>query len=580
MTDELNPAERAARLTLSRLYDCINHGRSFRLEAGAGAGKTYSLVEALRHVIATRGLGLLKRHQQVACITYTNVASDEIRARTDAHPVILSTTIHAFCWSIIKDFQPYLRKYLPTLPRWPERIEEIGGIGNRRVDYDLGYASAKLDESYVTLGHSDVIALAVRLIESKKFRTLLGAKFPVLFIDEYQDTNTDFANAVTKHLIGPDSGILVGLFGDHWQKIYDDVCGKIEHPSLVPIDKGSNFRSAKAIVDVLNRMRPDLVQEVKDVSLPGSVVVYHTNSWTGSRLSSAAWKGDLPAEAAHHYLSTVKQRLVSNGWDFSPDKTKVLMLTHAVLADEQGYSTIASIFRGRSEQFAKKEHPYLQFLVDTLEPGFVAYDGNKFGEMLSSFGLHAPSIQYHADKASWKADMESLRSLRSTGTIGQVLDHLRRTGRPSLSEAVERLETAVTDLSLDEGADSSARERLDRTKSLRDVRYAEVVALAKFINGQTPFATKHGVKGAEYENTLVVIGRGWNKYDFNRMLELWGGPFETAQQQLYFEDNRNLFYVACSRPKTRLALLFTQKLSGHALGALAKFFGNRSIEPL
>lgn len=93
MTDELNPAERAAQLTLSSLYGCIDCGRSFRLEAGAGAGKTYSLVEALRYVIKKRGADLLKRHQQVACITYTNVASDEIRARTDANAVILSTTV-------------------------------------------------------------------------------------------------------------------------------------------------------------------------------------------------------------------------------------------------------------------------------------------------------------------------------------------------------------------------------------------------------------------------------------------------------------------------------------------------------
>lgn len=30
---------------------------------------------------------------------------------------------------------------------------------------------------------------------------------------------------------------------------------------------------------------------------------------------------------------------------------------------------------------------------------------------------------------------------------------------------------------------------------------------------------KHGVKDAEFENVLVVVGRGWNKYNFGKMLE-------------------------------------------------------------
>lgn len=580
MNADASPAERAAQASMVRVIECIDQQKSFRLEAGAGAGKTYSLVEALRYVIAKRGAELMRRHQNVACITYTNVASDEIKARTDAHPVILSTTIHAFCWAIIKDFQPLLRGQMANLPGWPDRLAEIGGIENRRIDYELGFPSAKKGEGHITVGHGDVVALAAKLISNAKFRMLLAARYPILFIDEYQDTSQEFAHSLAKHLLDPSSGILVGLFGDHWQKIYDDVCGRIDHANLVQVDKGANFRSASAIVNVLNRMRPELPQQFRNASSQGSVIVYHTNQWVGTRLSSSAWKGDLPQDAAHRYVSLTRQRLIAQGWDFSPQSTKVLMLTHAVLADEQGYSRIAEIFRGRSEQFAKKEHPYLQYLVDTVEPGFAAYENKRYGEMLGAFGLRAPSIESHADKAVWKAHMEKLRFARDNGTVGDVVAHLRHTGRPPLSEAVERAEETLSHPVPDEGADASSLDRRERTRQLRDVPYAEVAALTKFLNGQTPFATKHGVKGAEYDNVLVVIGRGWNKYDFNRMLELWGGPFESSQQQLYFEDSRNLFYVACSRPKSRLALLFTQKLSARALDTLAHFFGRPSIEGL
>jgi hypothetical protein len=37
--------------------------------------------------------------------------------------------------------------------------------------------------------------------------------------------------------------------------------------------------------------------------------------------------------------------------------------------------------------------------------------------------------------------------------------------------------------------------------------------------------------------------------------------------------NRNLFYIACSRPKNRLALLFTQKLSDKGLSTIHHWFG-------
>ncbi|MCF5571277.1 hypothetical protein GIV66_31455, partial [Pseudomonas sp. PA-3-11C] len=44
-----------------------------------------------------------------------------------------------------------------------------------------------------------------------------------------------------------------------------------------------------------------------------------------------------------------------------------------------------------------------------------------------------------------------------------------------------------------------------------------------------------------------------------------------------FESNRNLFYVACSRPKVRLALLFTQLLSQAALAQITAWFGAEHV---
>jgi DNA helicase II / ATP-dependent DNA helicase PcrA len=60
------------------------------------------------------------------------------------------------------------------------------------------------------------------------------------------------------------------------------------------------------------------------------------------------------------------------------------------------------------------------------------------------------------------------------------------------------------------------------------------------------------------------------------MLE-WIEPGPPADKIEFFESNRNLFYVACSRPKIRLALLITQLLSQRALERLIAWFGPDNV---
>ena len=76
-----------------------------------------------------------------------------------------------------------------------------------------------------------------------------------------------------------------------------------------------------------------------------------------------------------------------------------------------------------------------------------------------------------------------------------------------------------------------------------------------------------------------MVGRGWNQYNFGEMLELAGAQPVPAAKEEAFERNRNLFYVACSRPKKRLAILFTQLLSPGAMATLENWFGADVIMP-
>jgi DNA helicase-2/ATP-dependent DNA helicase PcrA len=581
---ELSPAERASAQALGEMFTAIDGGNSFRLEAGAGAGKTYSLIKALNHLVQNRTVEFLNKQRKIACITYTNVAKNEIRERTDNHPVIYADTIHAFSWNFIKSFQAKLRDLMPELgDRWVTRIVEAGGIDSQKVIYDLGFP--KIDQETITLHHDDVIKLMSFLLELPKFKTLLKARFPIIFIDEYQDTNKGLATAIVENLIDNDSGILIGLFGDHWQKIYGkDACGLIdsEEGKIIEIGKSANFRSDKNIVHCLNNMRPELPQHESDIESEGNISIYHSNAWGGDRRGGGHWAGDLPEDVSHDYFELVKVKMTQEGWDFDSKNTKVLMLTNNVIASEQGYKELADCFK-YSEDYLKKNDPYIKYFVEIIEPVVASFEAREYGELFQVINQNFPQLQCHNDKRLWVENLNRINEIRSNGTIDDMLAFLIETNKPRLSNKIQQLEERYQRLLGEVVEDLEDRDRKFLTKitSLKRVSYRQVIQLAKFIDDKTPFSTKHGVKGAEFDNVLVVLGRGWNQYNWNQMLEFMESGYPDNKKDT-FERNRNLFYVACSRAKHNLTLLITQKLSDEALDRLKYIFGEAQVigEPI
>ncbi len=579
---DVSPAEQASIQALDEMFTAINNGSCFRLEAGAGAGKTYSLIKALKHIIDNRSSALSTNEQKIACITYTNIAKNEIRERTDNHPVIFADTIHAFSWSIIKSFQSQIRNLIPELGgRWLDRIDEAGGISDQRVIYDLGFP--KINEKIIELHHDDVIKLMACFLEGAKFRALLKSKFPIIFIDEYQDTNVGMASSIVENLIDNDAGILIGLFGDHWQKIYGkDACGLISSAqgNIVEIGKNANFRSDRNIVKCLNNMRPELPQHEFDPESDGQILIYHSNSWVGERRTGGHWKGDLPEDAAHEYFEYVKGIMEENGWDFESENTKVLMLTNNVLATEQGYKELADCFN-YPEDYLKKNDPYVKYFVDVIEPIAASFKMQKYGELFQVINQKFPQLNCQGDKQQWVDNLNRINDIRLNGTIGELLDFISDINKPRLSNKVAQLEARYQELQAGNIDDLDDRDRrfLRKIDSIRVISYQQVIQLTKFIEEKTPFSTKHGVKGAEFDNVLVVLGRGWNQYNWNQMLEYMENGFPENKKDT-FERNRNLFYVACSRAKHNLTLLITQELSDEALARLRYLFGELVVNDL
>lgn len=523
--------------------------QNFLVDAGAGAGKTTTLVNALTRLVANLAHELSTNGQQIVCITYTNVAVNEILSRINNDPLVRVSTIHEFLWSLIEPFQTELKQEVLTLANESGKPENADiDLSNLRIEYwqyPRKYSRGKL-------GHDDIIIISERLFSHfPKIAQLVADKFPIVFVDEYQDTSPKTITLLLDHLAASAEGrITVGLFGDHMQKIYNSGVGKIEHPSLVKIQKTENYRCPVAVISMLNRLRPELVQTAGPSNATGEARFFSSNGDT--------------SDSFHK----VWQHLTSDGWE--EESSKVLMLTRKGIANIQTWDGLLSTFQARSsfgaDNLIARDHEFGTFFAD-IEQMCSSYITGAFGRFLDLYAASGTAIERHEQKSLVADSIQKLNDLRVGGSIGEVLDYVfdnKLLRKPKRVLALEQ--------SLEQPVDEAKAEK-DRAflAALRALPYAQVVEFEKYLNNETAFSTQHGVKGEQFKNVLVVIDDTlWNQYKFESVL-----AGDTAKSQ--YQRSLNLLYVACSRPTHRLAVLVQSNLSAAALAGAKQLFGDGSV---
>ncbi len=575
MTHDHRDAEAMAEEASNAMLRCLDERRSFRLEAGAGAGKTHALIEALKWLVEHRSEELTCRRAQVACITYTNVAVDEIRDRIGAQPVVWVSTIHSYLWHLIAPFQKALRILLEADDKVQEKLgEEQTSLGTRRVTYtDVGRLRITDDE--ISIHHDHVINLAVSLLERDKFRRVWVSRFPILLLDEYQDTSKNLMDALRAHLLEGESRLQVGLFGDHWQMIYDKVCGAVDDDRFDVIAKGANFRSAKPVVEVLNRIRPGLKQAVSRDMVActqlSEVLVLHTNSWPGPR-GKGAHKNALDADIQDAAVEQAKSLLVQRGWSITPDTCRVLRLTNKAVARGEEFSSLLGVFK-YADDLVKRQDAFVDLLAARVEPVAELLAAGRKTAALEAAGWPRDGVKNMEDKRRARAWLHRLDELRASATIGEVVQHLEQADvlTPAVERALERARAAT-----DDDQDARAQRARDRWRALSPVPYEQFRRWYAYDVGTTMLSTKHGVKGAQSDEVVVVFGGGWSKYDFPRMLDEWNAQQAKDPPDDRFVRARNLFYVTVSRARYRLALVFLKSLPEGAMETLTRIFGQVS----
>lgn len=529
----------------------IDERASFLVEAGAGSGKTFALVHGLKHILGTAREQLERGGKRVACITYTNVAKDEIRDRIAADPLVLVGTIHEFLWSVVEPYQAELKQAL--IARNEQARKPVEDLAECLTGVRIQYSDRGRNWAAGRVFHDDVLELSQGLFTRyPKIARVSADRFPFLFIDEYQDTAASTVRLVLDHFMGRgSSGAVVGLFGDSMQKIYPTGIGKVEDPGLRVITKHENFRCSRRVIDVLNKIRPELLQ-----SPAGSNAEGETYFFSGADQP----EGNGRLDRAQDFLAT-------KGWGGA--NTKILFLTHRRIADALAYPALLQAYE-KSGPFGRDHlldgtEPIAQVLgqVEQISRAYAARD---YGVLLRLLSRSRGRVTRHSDKAALSAKLDHLLSLRDRGAVGDVLDHVFKSDLVGKSNAVRRIEERAA--APEDEPDVRAGEFLE---AVRAVPYPEVVAVSEFRDSQTPFSTQHGVKGAEFPNVIVAIDdSAWTQYNMGNLL---AGHDNLATR---FERSRNLFYVCCSRPKSGLAVVFLSNPPDTAVNAAREWFGEEN----
>ena len=572
---------------------CLDGEVSFALIAGAGAGKTSSLIDALEWVRKHKGKALRQNGQRVACITYTKRAGAVISERLGFDDLYVVSTLHSFLWAQFGRFHKDIRQALENR-RLPdliakERAKDNGGQSKavrearakaRQYELDLAalagverfdYGDAVYgDYPNGVLGHDDIIIIASYLLEENAtFRRILGLRFPYIFVDEAQDTAETIVHGFNLTCEG-DGLPIVGYFGDPWQQIYDETTEDFAPPvNGKTITKVENFRCSRSVIRLLNGFRTDVAQVPagKNQQVEGSVLF---------RLV----KAEAPEEPRNRYsdaqtgraLAQLDQAMTDWGWTDRSDVVK-LFLVRQMIARRMGFAALNRLFTGEfastraQDAFERGEHFLLQPLTSTIWPlveGHRANDGRRIIDILRQ---QCPAFAVDGINAS-----KSLRSMVDT-SIDIVTELAARWEVATIGDilhfAAERQIFRVTDrlkanLSRDPRAEVYDAEQhgLDKGDWLADTLFGmttgEVAAYRSFIGKNTAFSTQHGVKGEEYPKVLVVyddVEAGWHNYNFGKLLTPGLSGVGTDRQEA---RGRKLAYVSFSRALEDLrVLLFT-----------------------
>jgi DNA helicase-2/ATP-dependent DNA helicase PcrA len=579
------------------IQECLNleTPRSFFLYAGAGSGKTHSLVVAVKSLKERERQRLTFEGRQIAIITYTNAACEEIARRLEHDPLVEVSTIHAFSWKMIKGFNDDIREWLRI--KLASDIAELDDrLGRARTVTKTSQANqasrdskarrlAALDEtpeftysptgdnvSRQSLNHSEVIQMAAAFLPQPPLLDVMADRHPVLLIDESQDTNGALMDAFLKAQAAIPGRFCLGLLGDTMQRIYND--GKPGLDGAIPPDwakpeKRINRRCPIRVVDLINDIRAgtdDHLQIPKPGAAQGAVRMFCTRQAPGQDFS-------LEDQIAKQMAEVTGDAQ----WATGREGRKTLILEHKMAARRMGFEGVfAPLYAVPHLNTALMDGtlPILKVFFDGVAPIVAAACSDDF-TLMEAVRLRSPLIDPKNLEAAGNNQFELLESV---GVATHALCEMLKDNNPLIEEVAQILRStgllALPDrfiaamaqgATADPAPATSDREALEihAYRVVLGRRYSEMAAFAGYANGLSPFGTHQGVKGLEFPRVMVILNdeeAGGFLFSYEKLLGVRPASATDMKNQSEGKDTslsrtRRLLYVTCSRAEEGLAIV-------------------------
>ncbi|QYX28802.1 AAA family ATPase [[Clostridium] scindens] len=559
----------------------IKQKHNFLLSGGAGSGKTYSLVEVLKHV------SVLYPNAQIACITYTNAAAVEIINRANVDNLTIST-IHDFLWENISLFPNELRRTLIELVnsddsgiKKPKADEEFTLTNDIIIQYKE-YTKLKSGE----ISHDEVLVLANEMYKKyPKLCSILKDKYQFVFVDEYQDTSPLVIKILLEYLQKSNHVNVIGFFGDSMQSIFENSVGNIDkyisQGIVHKVEKEQNRRNPGSVIKLANKLRIDgLEQKESDDADAPNMAEGKLKEGTTRFLYSNKFS-----------INMVKESQWCREWDFNDSKkTKELRLTHNLIASEAGFDKLMNIYdndpiykfrkdfkkfaeqknymfdvnssfndvvRGLDWKYSRGDNSGKQHIDVFLEKeeNRVLYDYIKKWSYEKVNQIYMDKDKLIDDKVEVEGvtvrdakrdyliqhlfKIQDIIYLYKNGMYNELLQKTQiivvtNRDKAKFRDNIEKL-ISMENKSIGNVIDFADQVDLcvkddkfinfvEKNEYLywrvKKIIYSEFQNLYRYLEGFTPFSTQHKIKGLEYDNVLVFLENGgWPNYNFEYLFD-------------------------------------------------------------
>ncbi|MBC8754999.1 ATP-dependent helicase [Kordia sp. YSTF-M3] len=580
----------------------FNNPKSFFLFAGAGSGKTRTLTNVLDFIKDEHNDRLKLNNQKIAVITYTNAACDEIKSRIDYNPLFNVSTIHSFTWDLIKHFTIDIKKWLTSKLKvdiidLEDKQSRSRGINKTSIDrakkiesktkrllvlkdiQEFVYSPNGDNISKDSLNHSEVIELGAFFLNNKELmQYILVRKYPILLIDESQDTNKSLMESFFTVQKQHKDYFTLGIIGDMMQRIYLDGKEKLEDD--IPTDwltpkKQLNHRSPKRIVKLINKIREE-----------GDKQQQKPRSDKGEGFARL-FVVQIPCSDKKVIEKSIAEKMVSitddKKWYGEDSEVKTLTLEHHMAARRMGFDDLfLPLYNTNKIKQGALDGTLsgISFFTNTILPLFNAWENEDKFEIARIVKEKSPIISRDMLKRSKEQSKLIEKANKAVSklfslwddNIPTLLDILKYIANSRLFVIPDSLipiaNRTQEELLIIEKAESQEGEEdkddvIEAWDKALSATFDQVALYQKYVTDEANFGTHQGVKGREFERVMVILddseARG-NLFNYEKLLGVKG---HTASDIRRMEEGREtsldktlrLLYVTCSRAKESLAIV-------------------------